>query len=87
MASTDAIIVGGGHNGLVAAAYLAKAGHHVSRKRSIPGSKCPRLPMSAASSTPTSRRTWSCGGGVIGAPGHNAAMAVLEDWSQLKAAG
>ncbi|TLZ90966.1 MAG: FAD-dependent oxidoreductase, partial [Methanobacteriota archaeon] len=26
MASTDAIIVGGGHNGLVAAAYLAKAG-------------------------------------------------------------
>jgi len=29
MASTDAIIVGGGHNGLVAAAYLAKAGHHV----------------------------------------------------------
>jgi len=24
------------------------------------------------------------GGGVIGAPGHNAAMAVLEDWSQLR---
>jgi len=23
------------------------------------------------------------GGGIIGAPGHNAAMAVLDDWSQL----
>jgi phytoene dehydrogenase-like protein len=26
------------------------------------------------------------GGGVIGAPGHNAAMAVLEDWSQIRGA-
>jgi len=25
----DAVIVGGGHNGLTAAAYLAKAGHDV----------------------------------------------------------
>jgi phytoene dehydrogenase-like protein len=27
-ASYDAIVIGGGHNGLVAAAYLAKAGIH-----------------------------------------------------------
>ncbi len=42
MASTDAIIVGGGHNGLVAAAYLAKAGLrvHVLERRSIVGGAC-----------------------------------------------
>jgi phytoene dehydrogenase-like protein len=27
MGDYDAIVVGGGHNGLVAAAYLARAGH------------------------------------------------------------
>ncbi|TLZ89622.1 MAG: aminomethyl transferase family protein [Methanobacteriota archaeon] len=31
----------------------------VSPKRSIPGSRCPRLPTSAAFSAPRSRRTWS----------------------------
>lgn len=42
MASIDAIIVGGGHNGLVAAAYLAKAGLHVEvlERRSIVGGAC-----------------------------------------------
>src|SRR5207249_2636480 len=42
MASMDAVIVGGGHNGLVAAAYLAKAGLHVLvlERRSIVGGAC-----------------------------------------------
>jgi len=42
MASMDAVIVGGGHNGLVAAAYLAKAGLRVLvlERRSIVGGAC-----------------------------------------------
>src|SRR5437879_7930430 len=38
----DAIVVGGGHNGLVAAAYLAKAGRHVLvvERRPIVGGAC-----------------------------------------------
>ena len=42
MASMDAVIIGGGHNGLVAAAYLAKAGLRVLvlERRSIVGGAC-----------------------------------------------
>ena len=42
MASWDAIIVGGGHNGLVSAAYLAKAGLKVLvlERRAIVGGAC-----------------------------------------------
>src|SRR3989442_13355876 len=44
MALIDAVIVGGGHNGLVAAAYLAKAGVKVLalERRSIVGGACVR---------------------------------------------
>ena len=38
----DAIVIGGGHNGLIAAGYLAKAGLKVTvlEKRSIVGGAC-----------------------------------------------
>ena len=42
MSTTDAVIIGGGHNGLVAAAYLAKAGLAVTllERRPIVGGAC-----------------------------------------------
>ena len=42
MGTTDAVIIGGGHNGLVAAAYLAKAGLSVTllERRPIVGGAC-----------------------------------------------
>jgi len=60
----DVTIIGGGHNGLVAATYLAKAGKSVVILKANPeigGAGAIR------------------GGGVSGIPGHNAAMAVLSN--------
>ncbi|MGH3507431.1 MAG: FAD-binding protein [Nocardioidaceae bacterium] len=64
----DAIVVGGGHNGLVAAAHLAKAGlravvHEARRSNEL---------YDASSAT-------HAGGGVCGIPGMQAARAVLRD--------
>jgi phytoene dehydrogenase-like protein len=64
MPKVDAIIVGGGHNGLVCAAYLVKHGLKplVLERRAVVG---------GAAVTP--------GGGVSGIPGYNAAREVLRD--------
>ena len=62
MANYDIIIIGGGHNGLVAAGYLAKAGLK----------------------TLVLERREVAGGGVMGAPGRNAAMQLLKDWKRGK---
>ena len=42
MKTYDAVVVGGGHNGLVAAAYLARAGRSVLvlERRSVLGGAC-----------------------------------------------
>jgi len=54
----DAIIVGGGHNGLVAASYLAKAGKKLTRvwytvvasvRQRTPPAECPRTVRSRRS--------------------------------------
>ena len=49
----DAIVVGGGHNGLTAAAYLARAGAACSCSRRASGSAAPA--RSSARSARTSR--------------------------------
>ena len=58
--SYDAIVIGGGHNGLIAAAYLARAGKKVRRARAARQSSAARRSprrSSRASSSPSSR-TW-----------------------------
>jgi phytoene dehydrogenase-like protein len=75
MTSFDAIVVGGGHNGLTAAAYLSRAGLRVCvlERRELLG---------AGYATPV-RDLWLCGssthpgGAISGAPGRNAAVQVL----------
>ncbi|MHC4429909.1 MAG: NAD(P)-binding protein [Planctomycetota bacterium] len=76
--SYDAIIIGGGHNGLTCGAYLAKAGLKtlVLKRRPVPHVADYRSPIAGlyqcgASSHP--------GGGVSGVPGHNAAREILKD--------
>lgn len=88
--SHDAAIVGGGHNGLVAAACLARAGRSVLVLERLAGTGGAAV---STGSTPACRATrlvslppahadvLLCGagavrgGGVSGIPGHNAAMA------------
>jgi phytoene dehydrogenase-like protein len=85
-AEHDVVIVGGGHNGLACAAYLAKAGMDVVvlevtpdqmfSFRPIPFYGDPRTPvaglyLSGGGTNP--------GGGVMGVPGRNASTVVLKE--------
>ena len=62
----DAVIIGAGHNGLVCAFYLAKAGLKVRVLES-------RNVIGGAAVT----EEFHPGGGVTGAPGHNATKVML----------
>src|SRR5215212_2599836 len=60
MTRHDAVIVGGGHNGLVAAAYLARAGRSVlvlERREHVGGAAVSERRWRATSGSP-----WSCAG-------------------------
>ena len=70
----DGIIVGGGHNGLTCAAYLAKAGLKIAvverneamvggsppANSSLPGSSTTRIPPTISSARARCSATWSC---------------------------
>ena len=71
MADTDYIVIGGGHNGLVTAAYLAKAGQRVTvleryeiqggynTTEEIPAAPGYKLNVGALEHSPSLIRRWS----------------------------
>jgi phytoene dehydrogenase-like protein len=76
----DAVVVGGGHNGLAAAAYLAGAGQSV-----LVLERCEQLGGACTLQRPFEDPRYLCGaathpgGSVIGLNGRGAARAVIED--------
>jgi phytoene dehydrogenase-like protein len=79
----DAVVVGGRHNGLVAAAYLARGGLKVLvlERRPMVGGACVTEELFPG------YRLSSCSYICHGAPGHNAARAILADLLRDVAAG
>ena len=84
----DAIVIGGGHNGLVNAAYLARAGRKVlvlERRHILGGAACTEevFPGFKVSTAAYVNGLFLCGaaahpdGGVIVAAGWNAARTIL----------
>ncbi len=74
-AETDVVVAGAGHNSLIAAAYLTRAGHS-GALRPAPGWAQHRMPIPGLYQT---GGTTHPGGSVTGGPGRNAAIVMLTD--------